>query len=348
MKWYGKMQEINDREKIILRSVIRQYIDTAKPIGSAQIANLGTTGLKSASIRRIMASLEEKGYLTHPHTSAGRIPTGNGYRFYVDELMQKSKVLPGKEKPIRKAIESYDGDVDLLMGKLARVLASLSNQLGIIVTPRLYQSVFERMDIVPVSSDKLMVIIKVQDGYVKSILIEIRHKLDRRRLNPVVRKINQRLQGRTLMQIRDHFRHLVADLRNDETGLVRLFMDFSDRLFDFRRYENYALNGTSNIVNKPEFMDADRFSMLVDLLENKNVVIHLMEERDFPPGTKVTIGSENKPEPIKSCSVITSTYYMGNAAGVLGVIGPMRMPYELVIPLVEYTARAITQKLRSI
>ncbi|HID39299.1 MAG TPA: heat-inducible transcription repressor HrcA [Calditrichaeota bacterium] len=342
------MQDINDREKIILRSIIRQYIDTAKPIGSAQIAAMGATELKSASIRRIMASLEEKGYLTHPHTSAGRIPTSIGYRFYVDELMQKSKVLPGKEKPIRQAIESYDGDVDILMGKLARVLASLSNQLGIIVSPRLYQSVFERMEIIPVSSDKLMVIIKVQDGYVKSILIEIRHKLDRRRLNPVVRKINQRLQGRTLMEIRDHFRHLVADLRNDDTGLVRLFMDFSERLFDFRRYENYALNGTGNIVTKPEFMDAKRFSMLVDLLEDKNIVIHLMEERDYPPGMKVTIGNENEPDPIHTCSVVTSTYFMGNVTGVLGIIGPMRMPYELVIPLVEYTAREITSKFRSI
>ena len=342
------MQDISDREKLILRSIIRQYIDTARPIGSAQIAAMGTVKLKSASIRRIMASLEEKGYLTHPHTSAGRIPTASGYRFYVDELMQKSKVLPGKEKPIRQAIETYDGDVDLLMGKLARVLASLSNQLGIVVTPRLYQSVFERMDIVPVSTDKLMVIIKVQDGYVKSILIEIRHQLDRRRLNPVVRKINRRLHGRTLMDIKDHFRHLVADLRNDETGLVRMFMDFSDRLFDFRRYENYALNGTSNIVTKPEFMNAERFSMLVDLLENKNVVIHLMEQRDYPPGMKVTIGNENEPAPIHTCSVVTSTYFMGNVAGVLGIIGPMRMPYELVIPLVEYTAREITSKFRTI
>lgn len=339
------MEHLSEREKTILQSIIHQFILTAKPVGSMQISRQSETVLKSASIRRIMASLEEKGYLSHPHTSAGRVPTTEGYRFYVDQLINKAPLNTSAEDLIKDTVEKFDGDVNFFIEQIAGVLAQISKQLSIIVTPKFYQGIFDHMQVVPVSANRLMVIISVTDGEVKSILVEIKHKINKESLRKVIRKINQRFHGKTLREIKNTFADVMADIRSEETGLIRLFSETADRLFDFDRYDNYTVNGTSNIIAQPEFSDVNRFSTLIELLEDKNIVIHFMEKREYPPGMRVTIGDENEEKMIRDCSVVTSTYRVGNISGVVGIIGPTRMNYRMVIPLVDFTASTISDKL---
>jgi len=339
------MSELNKREKSILKTIIQQFIVNAAPVGSAEISRLSKTGLKPASVRRIMNSLEEKGYLTQPHISAGRMPTTKGYRYYVDELIKIDHIGFIGEELINETMQGYDGDVNILMEKIARVLAQMSSQLSIMVTPRVYQGVFDHLQIAPISVDKLMVIIALKAGQVKTILLEVKHKINRSKLNRVIDIINKRFHGKSLLEIRNSFRQVLSTLRRDDTGLIRLFAETSDRLFDFSHYEDYRLNGASNIINQPEFYESQSFYSLFELLEDRNIFINFLEQREEPPGMHVTIGAEHHQEQMKNCSVITSTYHMGDFSGVIGIIGPTRMPYRRMIPLVEYTAKAITNKL---
>lgn len=339
------METLTVREKLILQLIVHHFILTARPVGSSQVYKNERVGLSPASVRKIMGKLEDKGLVYQPHTSAGRVPTTAGYRFYVDQLVKMDKVNLRHSGKIIETVEAFDGDVENLSERIANVLAQISRQLSIIVSPRFYDGIFDRMQIVPVASDKVMVIISVKEGQVKTLLLEMHYKIDRRALERVIRKINQRFHGKTLREIKNSFSDVMADLRNEETGLVRLFTETADRMFDFSRYEYFTLDGTSNIINQPEFSDVGRFATLIELLEDKNIVIHFMEQREIPPGLKVTIGEENPEKQIRDCSVITSTYQLGRISGIVGVIGPTRMDYAKMIPLVNLTARLMTKKL---
>ncbi len=339
------MINLSEREKQILKSVIKEFIETATPVGSSQISRKAGIDLKPASVRRIMASLEDKGLLTQPHTSAGRIPTNEGYRIYVNELLKKSKLTRYQEQIINETIEAYDGDVQLFMSKVATVLAKISRQIGIIVTPKFYEAVLERIHLIPVSAHRVMVILAVKDRQVRTILVEVNHKVDKDDLHRLARKINQRFHGKTLREIKNSFAHVMSDLKSEKTGLVRFFSKTADRIFDFSRYENYWLHGTTNIIHQPEFSDMERVSGLIEVLEDREHIFHFMEKRERPPGIKITIGPENELAEMRECSVITSTYKVGDILGVVGVIGPMRLRYHRVIPVVEFMASAITRKL---
>lgn len=341
------MDNLSSREKQILQELIHRFILTANPVGSNQISQEGNSGLKSASVRRVMAELEKKGYVYQPHTSAGRVPTTTGYRLYVDELLTMKGIHPRIEEEILESIEHSEGDIDLLMKNIAGVLANISKQLGVFITPKFEYGIFEMLQIVPVSSDKYMIIISVRDGQVKTILIELHQKIYQNMLKQIANKINQRFHGKSLLEIRNSFPGVMADLRNEKTGLVRLFSETADKLFDFNRYDGYAITGTLNIMQQPEFAKNERIFTLIELLEDKNIVIHLMGKREIPPGIRVTIGNEHDQKEIKECSVITSTYQIGDVSGLLGIIGPMRMPYHKMIPLIQFTAEAITHSMKS-
>ncbi len=339
------MSNLTEREKSILKTVIREFIENAAPVGSLQVAQKSKLGLKAASVRRILGSLEDKGYLMQPHTSAGRIPTWAGYRVYVNELLEKSKLTERQQRLLNRAIEAYDGDVQIFMGKVAAVLADISNQIGIVVTPKFYEAILQRVHLLLVSSNRVMVVLTVKDQQVRTVLVEVQHKIEQEDLKRLEQKINQRFYGKSLREIKNTFAHIMADLKSEKTGLVRLFSETADRIFDFSRYENYWLHGTNNIIHQPEFTDVQRVSGLIEVLEDRDYLFHFMEKRERPPGIKITIGHENETEKMQECSVITSTYRLGDILGVVGVIGPMRMRYHRVIPVVEYLASAITRKL---
>ena len=339
------MNELNEREQAILRSIVQSYIQTAVPVSSAQISHTGVIGLKPASVRRIMAGLEEKGFLRQPHTSAGRVPTTLGYRYFVDHLMQEERLHHRTASLIMQAIEAYDGDVQIMMRNIADVLARISRQLGIVMKPRLYQGIFERIQIVNVSATRLMIILSVKDGPVNTIMMEVHQKISPAAIGRLTERINRRFHGKTLREIKNSFGSALSEMGEAPRGFVRLFAEAAGRLFDFERFESYQITGTANIVHQPEFADTRRFSTLIELLEDKNIVVHLMEEREYPPGTRITIGREHHTKQIQECSVITSTFSMGNILSLVGVIGPVRMAYPKVIPLVRFTARALTERL---
>jgi len=334
---------LSEREKEILASIVQHFVLTGSPVGSRTISKKRYNELSPASIRNVMADLEEKGYLNHPHTSAGRVPTTKGYRHYVDNLISLSQLSLEERELIRENIGQFAGDLDIILDKTAQVIAKISHQLGVILTPKFDEGILENINIVQIASDKILVILSIKDGIARTILLEVRHEIKPSLLDNLSILLNERLAGLRLREIKFSFRDRVRDLLGDENEIIRLFIDSADNLFDFERYANLKYTGTKNILSNPEFSDLQKFAALIEMFEEKNIIIHMMERRSGSPGLQITIGDENEEKPIQECSVITAPYRLGDVDGLVGVIGPMRMAYTRIIPVVEYTAKLITE-----
>jgi heat-inducible transcriptional repressor len=334
---------LSEREAVILRSVITQFIRTASPVGSKVLAEQGVVDLSSASIRNTLSALETYGYLDHPHTSAGRVPTDLGYRAYVDELMDLPGVLPAEQKLLRAGLEQVLGDVDSLMRETSRLLGQFTNLLGVVLSPRLATGVLERLDVVPLSSSRLMFVVSVRGGLVKTIVAELDAEVRRSDLDRVVQAMNERLAGLTLEEVRQTAVERMRDLdARDGTGVVRLVLDEAAALFAELPEDRQAeVGGAQQIVTQPEFQEPEDVRSVIELMENHDVVVHLLEAGAAMPATDravVLIGHESDRDDRfgGKYSVVKAQYRFGDTTGSLGVIGPKRMDYAYVVTLVEY------------
>lgn len=336
------MNELNDRERTILHNIVFSYIQTAIPVGSRYISKRKDIGLSPATIRNVMSDLEYLGYLGHPHTSAGRIPTDKGYRFYVDELMEIDGISENDQTTIQTQLHASIETEEVL--KIAsKILGTISHQLGVVTAPQMTSGIFEKLELISVSSTRLLVIISIRTGLVKTLMMEIHSEISRNKLDEVARILNERLSGLTLKQIRDTFAERVREFKNEESGLIRLFIDSVDKLFDENRKDKIHIGGTKSILSQPEFETAKNFKSVIELMDNEDIIIHVLENTDLKTGlTTVTIGEESKIETLKDFSVVTTTYTVGDLSGTIGVLGPKRMEYSKMIPLVDYVAKTIS------
>ena len=334
---------LNYREEEILEAIVQQFVLTGNAVGSRTLSKRRGGELSAATIRNVMADLEEKGYLNHPHTSAGRIPTTKGYRLYVDRLISLTQLSAVEKKLIETKIGDFSGDVDYILENTISVLAKISSQLGVILTPKFQDGILEKIDIISVGSEKVMIVLSIRDGMAKTILLEVKREIPVKSLQNVISILNERLGGLRIKEIQSTLPYRMKDVADENSGIIRLFVDSANQLFDFTRYSNLKYTGTSQIVNMPEFSSVEKFSALVELFEEKNIIIHMMEKLSESPGLKVRIGDENEELSVQECSIVTAPYTLGNVDGLLGVIGPMRMAYRKIIPLVDYTAKIITE-----
>lgn len=336
------MSELTNREKLVLKAIVKNFIDTANPVGSHYIARHSHLAFSPATIRNIMASLEEKGYLFQPYTSAGRVPTSAAYRVYVDQMMGRSRLTSEEKEKIRQVVQQSSGDLEAVLKEAIRILAHLSHQLGIVISPHLDEGIFHRMDITRLTSERLLLIISIKSGLVKTIMLDIRSGINDRQLDFLRQVLNERLSGRRLRDIRHKFQEIVQDIRNEESGLIRLIIRAVDKIFDFSEDSDVYLTGTHHMLRHPEFSDYQKISGVVELLEDKRIVIHLLDESTATRSLNVKIGDEIGEQKMKQCSIITAKYKIDQVSGTLAIVGPMRMNYSHLVPLVDYTARVLS------
>jgi heat-inducible transcriptional repressor len=339
-------QQLTDREQSILRHVVHNYIQMAIPVGSRYISKHFEQGLSAASIRNVMADLEESGYLSHPHTSAGRIPTDLGYRFYINYLMEMQQLSEEEKLHIQQQMDQTS-DTEEMLRETSKLLGKISHQLSIVTSPHLGSGIFEKIELIPIASSKLLVVISIRTGIVRTIMMEVGVEIKREHLEQVGRIMNERLIGLTLKEIRDTFADRVRDMQYEKTGLIRLFIESVDQLFtDSKEHEKVHIGGTKNIIEQPEFIDPKNFRSIIELIENEDIIVHLLEKHDEQKKDfVVTIGSENKEDTAKDYSVVTAMYDVDGVGGRVGIIGPTRMNYSQVIPLVDYVAQMIVKML---
>ena len=289
--------ELNEREKNILRSIIQQFILTASPVGSRNITKRYDIGLSPASVRNIMADLEESGYINHPHTSAGRVPTDKGYRFYVDSLMDIRKLGRPEIGMINKTFEIDLTDTEEMLNLTSTLLSSITKQLACQI----------------VSIEGLL---------------------------------NEKLAGLTLSEIRSTFKERFRDIHEDHKPIIRLFIDSVDKIFtDVKQNEKMFITGAKNVIRQPEFEDPQRFQSVIELIEDQDIIVHILEKGTVAAQDQVfiSIGSENQDKKLDDYSFISKDYKVGDISGTLGIVGPKRMEYSKVVAIVDYIAKMLTE-----
>lgn len=334
------------REGTILHLVVKSFIETAGPVASRFLSVRYDLGLSPASIRSTMNNLESKGYLRHPHTSAGRIPTNQGYRAFVDSLMESAVLTRSERRLMRSQLMAFHDDSDALIRESSRVLASLAGLLGVVLSPELTSGILERLEIVPVSSDRILFILSVQGGVIKTIVLNVVAGLERRHLDRLVELLNERLGGLPLDEIRRTCADRMMDLRGEQSGIVQLILNDSNSLFsEDPESRKVQVEGTTHILAQPEFHEADRMRGLVSLIGDSTQIRKLLEKRELDtPHTleraTVSIGREVSTESedddnVRILSIVSAQYQRSNMKGTIGVIGPTRMDYARMIALVE-------------
>ena len=339
--------DLNDREKSILRYVIHQFILTANPVGSRNISKKYDVGLSPATIRNIMADLEDSGLLGHPHTSAGRVPTDHGYRFYVDSLMGVPKLGRAEKRYADSGVDSQKAD-DLVKAT-SSILSEITNELACITYPRISNSVLEKIQIVRLSSSRILVVVTVVPGIVKTITLELQISVQQSKLNSVQRILNQRLSGLRFSEIRNSIADRVKNLSTVELKpIVRVFLDSADKIFIDDKENRSVITGAKNILTQPEFEDIEQFQSIIELVEDKDVIVHVMDShtKEDNKDITITIGSENKEEKFANYSLITKEYKVGEASGTIGIVGPKRMEYTRIVAAVEYVAGLLSKELK--
>ena len=335
------MIQLTEREKLILQSIVQTFTEKTTPVGSRYIARKHRMNISPATIRNVMADLEEKGLIWQPHTSAGRVPTDKGYRYYVDSLMTREKLTSLEKKAIRRNLANLSPDVEDILERSSQVLGKISSLLGVVLSPRFYQGMLEKLELVSISEKRLMLVMTIKSGLVKTIIIEIKSQISHEKLEETARLLNQRLSGLTLKEIKDSIDRRMRDVSEGDATLIQLLIKSADRVFSFDERKRFHCCGTPNIMAQPEFSDHEKFRRMLELIENPQVIIQVLNEEEARGKIAITIGEENREELMKNCSVVTAGYNFGNATGTLGVIGPTRMRYAKMVTLVDFMAETL-------
>ncbi len=343
-------EELSDREKLILRSIIQQFILTASPVGSRFITKKYDIGFSPATVRNIMADLEEFGFIDHPHTSAGRIPTDKGYRFYVDSLMEVQKVRSPEKGIINRGMEIEKVDTDEIFRLTTAILSDITKQLACVSYPKLDSGILAKLQIVSLSSSRILVVISIKGGLVKTITLEIDSEIKPAQIESVQDILNERLSGLTFKEIRTTFRERFKDVEEDQNPVIRLFVDSVDKIFkDVNSKDTLYITGASNIIRQPEFGDPDKFPGIIELIENKDIIIHILDKGSDTALDQVfiSIGTENDDRKLDEYSFVSKEYSIGETSGTLGIIGPKRMEYSKVVAIVDYMAKMLSEILKN-
>jgi heat-inducible transcriptional repressor len=339
-------ENLSEREKKVLACLISYYVKSADPVGSRAIANKFRLGISPATIRNTMQDLEELGLVQQPHTSAGRIPTDAGYRLFVDRLLRQEELTPSEKRAIKDSLHAGVGGVDAILEQTSRVLAELSEQVGISIAPQLDESVLSRVELIQMAEGKVLVVLAFRSGLARTVLVEVDASVSLAHLDEMSRVLNEKLGGLTMGQLRDTVRERLAD-SGGNPRLLRLFIDTASDIWQNLKAGQLHVDGTQNIIFQPEFANREKLQDFMKLLGKRNDFVDLfLENRDEDSGIVITIGAENKAREIQSCSIVSATYKAGSTTGLIGVIGPTRMPYARLSSLVKYAARQLSKVLR--
>jgi heat shock gene repressor HrcA len=345
-------EELSRRERRVLEAVIRSYVETAEPAGSRTLSRRFGLGVSPATIRNTMSDLEEKGFLFHPHTSAGRVPTSKAYRVYVDSLLSYAPINLAETDRLAEEISARGASspIEAILRRAAQTLGVLTQELGVALGPRLDMSVLRRLELVRVSSDRLLMVLTLEGGVMRTVFVEVPGEIPDSALTAVAMVLNDRLAGLTLADIR---RSLAARLRDAGTEpsaseLLNIFLQEGEQLFDAALPmvdSDVVLGAASVLAEQPEFSGVERMRRLLALTERPQALGEAIRRRGQAPGISITIGAEHDDPNFEDFTVVTAEYHVGSLAGVIGVIGPTRMPYDKVISLVSHTSQLLSDLL---
>ena len=340
--------QLSERSLFLFKSLVEHFINDGQPVGSRTLARDAGLELSPATIRNIMADLEDLGLLHSPHTSAGRIPTVKGYRLFVDSLLRVDDINEVDASHIARELEK-EYDIQILMEKTSNMLSEITHLAGIVMLPRQEKQVLKQIEFVALSYNRILVILIMNDKEIQNRVIHTAKQYNASELQEASNFLNMNYSGKDLENVREA---LLADLnkmRDDVDRTMQTAIEFATHVFgDEGHKDDFVLAGQTNLMGFAELSDVEKLKRLFESFNQKRDLLHLLEQAINAKGVQIFIGEESGYEVLDNCSVVTSPYEVeGRILGVLGVIGPTRMNYERIIPIVDITAKMLGSALNS-
>ena len=335
---------MKERKRRILQAITDDYIAYAEPVGSRTLAKKYRLGVSPATIRNEMADLEEGGYLRQPHTSAGRIPSDKGYRYYVDVLMIPEVISDEQRNVLRQEILRKQYAIEEMIRHASRLLALLTNEIAIVVAPSLSNSTFRHIQYIPIDPMSVLVILVVDPGFVQNSLVQLGGPISPVELERINHHCNRLMQGICLSDIGQS---LVKDLKQviEDGALFEATLELVYRGLAKKTTDRAFVEGSVNLLAQPEFRDVEKLRVLLEVLENTDVIMDAIGSSSTS-GVRAQIGVENQLDELSDCSIVSTTYSINNdVVGAIGILGPTRMDYGKVFATVEYMAEALSELL---
>jgi heat-inducible transcriptional repressor len=336
---------LEKRAQILLKTLVEHYISDGQPVGSRTLSKCSGLDLSPASIRNVMSDLEEMGFITSPHTSAGRIPTHRGYRFFVDTLLT---VQPLRDEEIKKLETRLSSpDPQELISSAANVLSNLTQFAGLVMIPKRKGIAFRQLEFLPLSERRILLIIVTTDGNVQNRIIVADRTYTPSELTQAANFFNQNYAGQTFEEVHRKLHEELRQMQSDMTRLMTAALDASNKAL--AEDENVVISGEHNLLQVDDLStNVTSLRKLFEVFERRTTLLQLLDTSQKAEGVNIFIGGESGHLPLDECSVVTAPYEVnGQVVGTLGVIGPTRMAYERVIPIVDITAKLLSNALSS-
>ncbi|MGD2119782.1 MAG: heat-inducible transcriptional repressor HrcA [Chromatiales bacterium] len=339
--------DVNERAQHFLKVLIERYIRDGQPVGSRTLAKDAGIDLSPATIRNVMSDLEELGFINSPHTSAGRVPTSSGYRIFVDSLLTLKPLEQVELGQLQSQFSSHS-DVKNLLESASSLLSNMTHMAGVVMVPRHTQVSYRQIEFVSLSSDRVLTILVTSEGEVLNKIIETQSNYQPSQLEQAANFLNQTYSGQPLEQIRSSLLSDLEKTREQMDSLMAEALQIANKVFDVSEAnDDYVLAGQTNLMDFDELRNIENIRQLFDTFAEKSQILHLLDRSMSAEGVQIFIGEESGYEPLGQCSVVTAPYELDNrVAGVLGVIGPTRMAYDRVIPIVDVTAKLLGAALK--
>ncbi len=334
---------LTEREQHLLKVLVERYISEGEPVGSRALSRESGLELSPATIRNVMSDLEEYGLVSSPHTSAGRVPTVQGYRLFVDTLL-KVNPLRGEELSDLQRRLGGSWDSQQLVGVASNLLSEVTHMAGVVTVPRREAAALRHIEFLPLSDRRVLVIMVVNEQEVQNRIIAMPRDYSVAELQQMANFLNQRFMGRSVLGVREELVREMREAREHMNQLMLSVVEIADQVFDapVERDEDYVLAGQTNLMGFTELSDMTRLRELFEAFNEKREILSLLDHCLHAKGVQIYIGEESGYHELDHCSVVGAPYTVDNeVVGVLGVIGPTRMDYKRVIPIVDVTAKLL-------
>lgn len=339
-------ESLNERSQNILEAIVEDYIASAEPVGSRAISRKHNFNLSPASVRNVMADLEDMGLLCSPHTSSGRIPTGKGFQYYIDTLLEVRDLNKKEKQNLRNSYRFKNMRMEDIMQEVGRVLSGLSQYTGLVMAPKFISTVFRQIEFVRLSQGRLLAIYVSETGLVQNKVIEADPSLTAQDLEQISNYLNDELNGMTIQEVRAKLNEELHKDRVEYNQLKKQALSLSCAALQEEVEDQVYVSGASLMLGQPEFSTPEKMKRLIQSFESKKLLIELLDRGQSAQGVHIFVGSESSDIDLQGCSLITSNFSnQKGAIGTLGVIGPVRMNYSQVVPLVDFTAQLVSRVL---
>lgn len=337
----------NKKEQVFKRMVL-EYIHSARPVGSKAVARKTIPGLSPATVRNYFSEFEDLGLVSKPHTSAGRVPTDSGFRYYVDNLTRPELLNGERVLAVREILESNGPDLENLARRTPRLISRLSRLIGLLAGPRLQESRLREIHFLRLDQARILAIFIFQDEMIENQVLKIQDRLSGHDLQRLSGYLNQVGRGKTMVELRSYLLEQLKTQGRRQNQEMRRLWELSQEIIKTRVQAGVSIEGASNLANYPEFNDPDKLEEVLKLLEDQRILVDLLDQSLKNSGVQVVIGKEHSCPQMRELAMITQSYCNreGRPIGSVGIIGPKRLDYEKSISLVSYIAGAISQYLR--